>query len=80
MTNAQIKAKQLVDTYLRLEDDTSFYWNCYWDERMNDNEVLPHAKKCALKTVLEMKKLIAGCEFLAMERFLDEVMQEIEKL
>jgi asparagine synthetase A len=48
------KAKELIQKYLRLEDDTMFYWEPYYDRRCWDNEVLIHAKKCALICVNEI--------------------------
>jgi len=45
---ASDKAKKLVEKFLRIEDDTTFYWEPYYDKPYNDDEVLPHAKKCAL--------------------------------
>lgn len=41
-------AKELVEKYLRLEDDTMFYWDAYYHRRMFDEQVLDHAIKCAL--------------------------------
>lgn len=54
MNKAQLKAQELVNNYLRLEDDTVFYWEGYFDVRMKDEEVLPHAIKCAIVTVDEI--------------------------
>lgn len=54
MANVKEKAKELINKYLRVEDDTFFYWNCYDDTVMKDKEVLNHAKKCALITVDEI--------------------------
>ena len=48
MTPAQQKAAELIVIYLRLEDDTLFYWNGYYDRQMLDEEVLGHAKRCAI--------------------------------
>lgn len=48
------KAKELVGKFLRIEDDTTFYWEAYYDTHYTDNEVLPHAKKCALTCVDEI--------------------------
>ena len=73
------KANELVEKYLRIEDESLFYWNGYYDVRMNDDEVLPHAKECALIAVDEMLKVLisyAGREY---DYYL-EVKQEIEKL
>ena len=44
------KAKELVNKFTRIEDDTVFYWEPYYDTMYSDDEILPHAKKCA-KTV-----------------------------
>ncbi len=41
-------AKELVEKYLRIEDDTMFFWDGYYDRRMFDEQVLDHAIKCAL--------------------------------
>ena len=53
MNKAKLKAKELINKYLRLEDDTTFYWN-YNDRRMLDEEVLDHAIKCAVVNVEEL--------------------------
>lgn len=44
-------AKELVEKYLRIEDNTTFYWDAYYDRRLFDEQVLYHAKKCALIAV-----------------------------
>jgi hypothetical protein len=77
------KAKELVDKFLRIEDDTTFYWEGYYDERLKDNDVLPHAKQCALKTVGEVLYVlneIDSTEQWNASWFYNEVKQEIEKL
>ena len=70
------KAKELVDKYLRIEDNTVFYWEGYWDRRMADDEVLPHAKKCALIAVDELIKQVTHSDV----GYWKEVKQEINKL
>ena len=32
--NPKEKAKDLIEKYLRLEDDTLFYWNGYYDRQI----------------------------------------------
>jgi hypothetical protein len=75
------KAKELVEKYLRIEDDTTFYWEAYNDTRYLDDEVLPHAKKCALIVVDE---IISACKYNNIELYSTDwwkkVKQEIEKL
>ena len=51
---AKNKAKELINKYLRIEDDTTFYWESYSDRRYIDDEVFNHAKKCALVAVEEI--------------------------
>ena len=53
--NPKEKAKELVNKFLRIEDDTQFYWEAYNDVPYTDDEVLPHAKRCALFVVSEIK-------------------------
>jgi hypothetical protein len=48
------KAIELVYKFLRVEDNTTFYWCGYFDERLKDDDVLPHAKQCALIAVDEI--------------------------
>ena len=36
--NPKEKAKDLIEKYLRLEDDTLFYWNGYYDRQMLDED------------------------------------------
>lgn len=48
------KAEELINKFLRIEDDSLFYWEPYYDKRYTDDEVLPHAKKCALICVEEI--------------------------
>lgn len=52
--NPKEKAKELIEKFLRIEDDTTFYWEPYYDTRCMDEEVLPHAKKCAILVCAEM--------------------------
>ena len=42
------KATELVAKFTRIEDDTTFYWEPYYDTRYSDEEVLPHAVKCSI--------------------------------
>lgn len=49
------KAFELIQKFLRLEDETFFYW-CPTDRRLTDNEVLDHAKKCAALVCIECIK------------------------
>jgi hypothetical protein len=73
------KAEELVNEYLRIEDNTTFYWNTYYDQRMFDDEVISHAKKCALIAVNEVLK----AAFYAKDEiynFYIDVKIEIEKL
>lgn len=48
------KATELINKFLRLEDDTSFYWDGYDDRKYLDEDILPHAKKCAIICVDEI--------------------------
>ena len=92
MSNPKEKAEELVNEYLRIEDNTTFYWNAYDDQRMFDDEVLPHAKKCALIAVDEIIKAfylnifsdIVGNNVINFSEresnYWEEVKQEIEKL
>lgn len=48
------KAKELILKFLRVEDDTTFYWEPYFDRQYLDDEVLPHAKSCAMIACDEM--------------------------
>jgi hypothetical protein len=50
------KANELVTKFLRIEDDTFFYWCPANDRRLLDDEVLEHAKKCAEVVCLECIK------------------------
>ena len=52
--DAKEKAKQLVERFIRVEDDSQFYWQPYDDIPYIDSEVLPHAKKCALIVIEEI--------------------------
>ena len=65
--DARIKAKELINKFLRVEDDTVFYWEPYYDRRYMDDEVKEHAIKCAKITVSEIIELddfsIEGREF-----------------
>ena len=70
------KAKELVDKFLRVEDNTTFYWCPYFDERLKDDDVLPHAKQCALIAVDEILICCIGSH----EDYWQEVKQEIELL
>jgi len=56
--DAVIKAKELIEKYLRIEDNTKFYWNPYYDRRYIDDEVFIHAVKCA-KILVE--EIIESC-------------------
>ncbi len=81
MNSPKEKAKELVNKYLRIEDTTTFYWNGYYDQRMFDEEVLPHAKKCAIIAVDEIMKLdVVWYQGSRTYDFYEEVKQEIEKL
>lgn len=46
-----MKEQDLREKFLRVEDETTFYWDGYYDQRMNDDEVLPHAEKCVQITL-----------------------------
>lgn len=52
--NHKQKAKELVLKFTRIEDDTVFYWQPYYDRKYSDAEIFPHAKKCALKCCEEL--------------------------
>ena len=54
MNDYKQKAIELVNKYLRVEDDTTFYWEPCYDRRYLDDEVFQHAKKCALIAVDEI--------------------------
>jgi hypothetical protein len=41
------KATELIQKFTRIEDDSTFYWEPYYDKGYTDDEILPHAKKCA---------------------------------
>lgn len=55
---AKVKTKELINKFLRIEDDTFFYWDPGNDMRYTNEEVLPHAKKCALMCVEEIKQVL----------------------
>ena len=82
------KAEQLVEKFLRVEDDTVFYWDPYYDKRYLDEEVLSHAKKCALIAVNLLIDHCQAAEFLGClenptedtYQYWQEVKQELEKL
>ena len=75
---AKKKAEELITKFLRVEDDTVFYWEPFYDMRYTDDEVKEHAIKCAKITVSEIIELenfsIEGREFW------NEVRTEIEAL
>ena len=52
--NPQEKAKELIEKYLRVEDDSQFYWEPYYDRRYLDDEVFSHSVKCAIIAVEEI--------------------------
>ena len=75
------KAKELIGKFTRIEDDTTFYWEPYYDKNYTDEEIFLHAKKCSLIVVDEMLKCdsdIVNWEL--HERYWNEVKQEIENL
>ena len=74
--NSKEKAEELVEKYLRIEDNTTFYWDAYYDRRLFDEQVLYHAKKCALTAVDEISK---HC-YEVMKPFWEEVKTELKKL
>ena len=74
------KAKELIDKYLRIEDNTFFYWEGYWDRRMADDEILPHAKKCALMAVDEIIKFGNQAGIREPMMYWHKVQEEIDKL
>lgn len=80
------KAKELIHKYLRVEDGTYFYWEPYYDTQYTDEEVLDHAKKCALITTKEVILLIefdiindpSNKILIDKLNFWDKVMEEIK--
>ena len=74
--NPKEKAKDLIEKYLRLEDDTLFYWNGYYDRQMLDEEVLSHAKRCAIIAVDEILKSV---EHFAINKWQNNYWQEVKK-
>jgi hypothetical protein len=74
------KAEELVEKYLRIEDDTTFYWVSYWNRRMIDDEVLTHAKRCALIAVDEIEIVLLQERIFESFDYWKAVKQEIEKL
>ena len=88
MNKAQEEAKRIVERYLRLEDETTFYWCPYLDSRLKDKEVLPHAIKCALICVEEIldshymyKPTLSNMhECLKMQSYYEQIKAEILKI
>jgi hypothetical protein len=74
------KAVELVEKYLRIEDDTTFYWEPYYDRKYIDDEVLDHAKKCALIAVDEIIEWLSPFEGCPAHPYWQEVKNEINKL
>ncbi len=84
------KASELIHKFLRIEDDGSqFYWEGHYDRPMFDEEVLDHAKKCALVVVYEtLEQTIKMRDFFTKNMkiwnnkqisFLESVAQEIKE-
>jgi hypothetical protein len=75
MTNAKIKAKELVFKY----NDLVNVWDYHYDEPTDLKQRLPKMKECALIAVYEILKVAFYADDKIYNYYL-EVKQEIEKL
>lgn len=78
----QEKARELINKFLRIEDDTTFYWEALYDKQYTDEEVMDHAKKCSIIVIDEILSVIPMYigELNPTWKYWAGVKQEIEKL
>lgn len=81
---AKEKAIELIEKFTRIEDDSTFYWEPYFDTKYSDDEILPHAKKCAHIVVDEAIRIAnlmdGGFSFEKEIEFWQDVKRELNAL
>lgn len=62
---AEAKAKELIEFFINIEKDTLFYWEAFYDRAYNEDEILPHAKKCSIKVADENIETLSNMKGMA---------------